>query len=416
MDFILRHRMFVSFKYLSFRLYYMALLCQRAAMNMQMVARSLLIYRLTGSGTIMGAMFLANALPMMGLSLFAGVIADRVQRKYVLLAGQAASAFVALSVAVSLTVGYLSSENPGSWWILIFASVGQGFITGFMTPSRQAMISEIVSKEHIMNAVALNTLGMNVLRLMAPAVAGFLIDWLDFEAVYYTMTVMYLLSIIFIVFLPLNQKIKDAKNEFIKRKGVLHEIREGFRYILNEGSILLILFLVLFAVLLSRPYIMLMPIFTDDILKVGASGMGVLLSISGLGAMIGSISLAGMLNKKRGLMLIISCLLLGIVLVSFSFSNSWYLSMALMALIGVGHSARMTLGNSLILYYTEEKYQGRVMSFYELNHGITSLGTFFAGLLADLIGVRWALGSFSIVLIIMAVMALIFSPRIRKLN
>ena len=140
---LLSRRTFSSLKNPAFRLYYGAMLGQRASMNMQLVARSLLIYRLTGSAAILGAVFMANALPLLSLSLFGGVIADRVHKKYVLLIGQASSAAVALGIALSLSLGYLSHENPGSWWILIFASLLQGTIMGLMIPSRQAIIPEL---------------------------------------------------------------------------------------------------------------------------------------------------------------------------------------------------------------------------------------------------------------------------------
>ncbi|MFC2005318.1 MFS transporter, partial [Chloroflexota bacterium] len=139
-------RTFRSFKNPVYCLYYGALVGQMAAMSMQMLARSLLVYRLTGSAAILGAMSLAHALPMLFLSLFGGVIADRVQKKYVMLAGQASSAIVSLGVALSLTLGYINAEQPGSWWILAVASVFQGTIMGLMMPSRQAIIREIVSE------------------------------------------------------------------------------------------------------------------------------------------------------------------------------------------------------------------------------------------------------------------------------
>lgn len=379
-------------------------------MHMQMVARSLLIYRLTGSAAILGAVSLATALPMLCLSLFGGVIADRVHKKYVLLIGQASSAVVALGIALSLTLGYLSPERAGSWWILIFASLLQGAIMGLMIPSRQAIIPEIVGEEQLMNAVALNTLGMNLLRLMAPAAAGFLIDAFDFKAVYYTMTCMYLVAVIFVSFMPLTGTMS------IHGGGAWPNIKEGFKYIFHETTILLILVLVLFIALLSRPYVMMMPIFADDILKVGASGMGVLLSISGIGAMIGSLTLATLLNRKRGLMLLGSSLILGLALAGFSFSSSWYLSLALITLVGVGQAARMTLGNTLLMYYTGDEYRGRVMSFYEMDHGLISLGTFGAGLLAEAISVQWALGGFAMTLVFMSILTLAFVPRVRRLD
>ena len=119
----LRRQTFSSLKNPVYRLYYGAMLGQMAAMNMQLVARGFLVYDLTGSKAILGGLTLAATIPMLFLSLFGGVIAERVQKKYVLLAGQASSAVVALGVALALTLGYLSREHAGSWWILVVASV-----------------------------------------------------------------------------------------------------------------------------------------------------------------------------------------------------------------------------------------------------------------------------------------------------
>lgn len=403
-------RIFSSLKNPVFRFYYGAMLCYRAAMNMQVVARSLLIYRLSGSAAVLGSVALAHALPMLCISLFGGVIADRMHKKHVLLIGQAGSVVMALGIALCLSLGVLSQENPGSWWILIFASLFQGIIMGLMMPSRQAIIPEIVDGEQIMNAVALNSLGMNFFRLMAPAAAGFLIDAFDFEAVYYTMTAMYLGAIILLCFIPLTGKKR------LDGGGAWANIREGFSYVVRETTVLWILIFILFIVLLSRPYVMMMPIIADDILKVGATGMGVLLSTSGVGAMVCSLTLAGLLNKKRGLLLIVGSLVLGLSITAFAFSRSWYLSLLLIAVVGMGHAARTTLGNTLLMYYTAGSYRGRVMSFYEMEHGLTSLGVFGTGLLAEAVGVQWALGAFAVTLAFLSILALVFVPRIRRLD
>ena len=188
---------FRSLKNPVYRLYFGGLVGQFAAMNMQMVTRGFLVYHLTGSAVILGGLTLAATIPMLLLSLFGGVIADRVQKKYVMLIGQASSAVVALGVGVTLTLGYMSPEHPGSWWILIVAGVLQGTITGLMMPSRQAFLPQIVGGEELMNAISLNTMGMNTLRLLAPMLAGFLIgDAFNFEAVYYVMAGLYLMSVV----------------------------------------------------------------------------------------------------------------------------------------------------------------------------------------------------------------------------
>jgi predicted MFS family arabinose efflux permease len=379
-------------------------------MNMQMITCALLIYRLTGSAAILGLMALATALPMLLLSLFGGAIADRVQKKHIIQAGQAASAVVALSVAVALNTGYLSPEHAGSWWVLMVNSVLQGAIMALMMPARQAIIPEIVGEGQVMNAVALNSLGMNTLRLVAPALAGFLIDAFDFEAVFYTMTGLYLAAVVFTSFIP------ATGTTSVRSSGALVDIKEGLKYIWGKTTILLILAFILVVIVLSMPYIMMMPIFADDILKVGATGMGVLVGVSGVGAMVGSLGLASLPNRRRGVMLLASSLVLGLALAGFSFSLSWPLSLGLMIFVGLGQAGRQTLGTTLLQSYSEPEYLGRVMSINMMDMGLSSLGTFLAGILAEGIGAQWAIGGFAMVLVLVSIITLLFVPRIRRLD
>ena len=403
-------RTFSSLKNPVYRLYYGGILGQRASMNMQMIARSRLVYRLTGSAAILGIMSLFHALPMLLLALFGGIIADRVQKKYVLLAGMACSAVVSLGVALALNLGYLSTDRAGSWWILAVASLLQGSVMGLMIPSRQAIIPEIVSEEQLMNAISLDSLGQNTFRLMAPAISGFLIDAFDFKAVYYVMTGLYVMGPVFISFMPLTSTMTA------RGRRALADIIEGFKYIRHETTILLILVFTLCVVFLSMPYMTLMPIFTEDVLDVGASGLGMLVSISGVGAMIGSLVLASLPNKRRGVMLLVSSLILGVALAGFSFSSSWYLSLALIVFVGLGQAGRMALGNTLIQYYVDDDYRGRVMSVYMMEFGMTSFASFAAGMMAEAMGAQWTLGGFAMVLVLVSLLALALVPRIRRLD
>ena len=357
-------RTFASFRNPVFRIYFAAMLGQMAGMNMQMMSRSLLVLTLTGSYTPLGVMSLANALPMLATSLFGGVIADRVQKKYVLLVGQAGSALISLAIALSLTLGYISEDRANSWWLLVVAALFQGSVMGLMMPSRQAIIREIVSEEQVMNAVSLNTLGMNLLRLTAPAAAGFLIAGFGFQAVYYAMTGAYMVAVAFTFLLPLTGTMS------IRGGGALTDIVAGIGYIRRDTTILLILIITLVAVVLSMPYMMLLPAFTEDILKVGPRGLGILMGVSGIGAIAGSLVLASLPNKKRGAMLLGMGLILGLALMAFSASTSWTLSLIVIVFVGVGQTGRMALGNTLLQYYTEADYRGRVMSFMMMEFGL----------------------------------------------
>jgi MFS family permease len=393
-----------------YRLYFLGMLGQFASMNVQMVTGSLLMYRLTESKALLGTMSLFVAIPMIFVSFFGGAIADRVQKKQILVLGLAASAVVSLAVAIALQTGTLSKENTGSWWILMTSAFLQGTIMGFMMPARQAIIPEIVSREEVMNAVALNTLGLNVLRFLAPGLAGLLIDAYDFKAIYYTMTGLNVWAVIFIFFVPKTGRLATIKSSMIE------DIQAGFKYIFSERSVLFILLFTLIIVVFGMPYQQLLPVFTEDILKVGATGMGLLLSVSGIGAMVGSIIVTFLPNRKRGVILLFSGLVAGLALICFSFSTSMGLSMAIMVVIGLAQTGRMTMSNTLLQTYVKGEYMGRVMSVFNIEWGLVSLGTFAAGLMAEALNVQWVIAGFATILVILAILSLLFVTRLKKLE
>jgi len=140
------------------------------------------------------------------------------------------------------------------------------------------------------------------------------------------------------------------------------------------------------------------------------------MSVSGAGSMVGSFVLASLPNKKRGLMLLISSTFLGVALASFSFSSSWPLSLGLVVFVGLGQMGQMTLSNTLLQYYVADEYLGRVMSILMMQFGLMSLGTFVAGLLAEVLGVQWAVGGFAMCLTFLSILALVFLRRVRNLD
>jgi MFS family permease len=403
---------FASFKNPVYRLYYFSMVGHWSSMNMQMLARNLLVYRISSSGAILGVLALANAVPMILLTLPGGVIADRIQKKTVIQVCQVASIIVSLLTTLALIFGYLSPDRPDSWWVLVVSAVLQGAVMGIMMPSRSAIISEIVGPDHLMNAISLNNLGMNVFRILSPALAGFLVDVIDFWAVYAIMTAMIIMSWICILFVPpTSAKTAEGGN-------TLTDVVEGWRYLRSQKTIMLVLLFTVVATILGAPYSQLLPMFTEDpdILNVSATDMGVIIMVSGIGAMIGSLILASLSNRKRGLIMLFAGLMMSVALVGFSFSKMWYFSLALMIPIGMGSSGQMALGNSLVQYYSDATYRGRVMSFFMLGFGFSSLGAFFAGILAEGIGVQWSVGSLAILLVIITILAMAFVPRIRRLD
>ena len=405
-----RWRTFESFKIPVYRLYYYSMGGHWAPMQMQMVTRTLLVYRISGSGNILGLMALSHAIPMLILSLYGGVIADRVEKRRVLIIGQVASAVVALVVGLAITLNYLSEDIPNSWWILIVSGVCQGIIMGLMMPSRASILPEIVGEENLMNAVSLNNLGMNIFRIVAPAAAGFLIEAYDFDAVYYLMAFLYSFATVFLFFIP------RTRPTVRQGRSTLTEVFEGLRYIRKETLILLILSFTLCCTILGMPFTILLPMFTEDILGVGPSGMGILLAVSGVGAMAVSFALASMANKYRGIIMLFSGLILSLSLIGFSFSKDWSLSLFLSIFIGLGQTGQLAIGTTLMQYYVDPGYRGRVMSFLMPGFGLASLGTVFGGVLAETAGIEWSIGGLAIALAIISIGMLALSSRLRKLD
>jgi MFS family permease len=397
------------------------------AMNMQMVARSWFMYELTGSAVMLGVVGLGSALPMLTVSLLGGVLADRLRKKSILVAGQFASAVVAFGIAVSISVGAIA------WVHLFVAALFQGLVLALMMPARQALIYELVGANTLMNAIALNSAAMNFIRLTAPAFAGFFIAFWNIEGVYYIMTGLYVIGFMFALRLPRTGTARRQKST------TTQELTEGLRYIRNNADVLAILVLTLLATILSMPYLFLLPIFTRDIFLVDVSifgqltswpligsfllalgessaRQGLLISVSGLGALAGSLAVASMSNRKRGLIFLLSLLLTGVSLVAFSATGSYLLALIFFVVMGIGQAGRLALSNTLLLSNTDDIHQGRVMSVYMMNWGITMVGVFFVSILADRVGVQLAVGGSAGLLALIVLYYLFLTPRVRRLD
>jgi MFS family permease len=403
-------RTFSSLQNPVFRLYYMGMIGQWSSMNMQGVARSLLIYRISRSGAILGLAALANAIPTIICSLYGGALADRLQKKDILLFSMIGSMLFSLVVAFALTTGYLSIDKPGSWWILVVTATIQGAIMGLMMPSRQAIVAEIVDREQLMNAVSLNTMGMNTFRVLAPAATGFLIEAFDFSSAYYISGALYGLAAICMFIMPKTmQKYSEGANAFA-------DIVDGVRYIRREKTMLLVVVATLFVMICGIPFMQLMPMITEDILDVGEVGLGILLSVSGVGAIVGSLIMASLPNRKRGAIMLVGGIIMGLALAVFGFSHWWTVSIIAVIFVGLGQAGHRTSGNTLAQHYTEPEYRGRVMSFIMMGIGFSSLGTFLAGTLSEAIGIQWSIAGLAILLVIASAVLLTFTPRLRRLE
>ena len=401
---------FTSFSIPAYRMYFLGMIGQWSAFSMEMVARTYLVYEITDSAAMLGIISLSGAVPMLILSLFGGAVADRFPKKSLIQLSQIGMTVIFLAQAIAINIGYLNKDNPESWWVLLVAGIIMGTIMALAMPSRLAIIPEIVDRDRLMNAISLNTMGMSFFQLAGPAIAGYVIAALGYASIFYVMAVLNAVAIIFTSFLP---KMITGR---VYRRNVLNDIFAGFKYIISHRIVLLILVFFISSVVLAMPFQMLMPIFARDILQVGVEGQGTLMSMSGAGAIVASLAIASLPSRKRGVFLLISNIFMGVALVIFAFSTSWPLSLVMMILVGIGRTGGNTLGNALLQTHTEPEYLGRVMSLLMLNFGLSGLGTFFAGILAETISAPWAIGGLAMVLIGISFLAIILLGEFRKLD
>jgi hypothetical protein len=262
----------------------------------------------------------------------------------------------------------------------------------------------------LMNASTLNTLAWNIVSLLMPVLTGIIIDKLGFEYAYYAASGLFALGAGSILFIPHTGRLPASGGK------VIEEIKNGFVYIRQTSTVLWLLLFTTAIVVLSMPYQQLLPIFTDNILNVGATGLGILMSVSGAGALSGSLILMFLPNTKHGLLLIVSGLVSGVALFIFAFSSIWGLSIAVMAFVGLSQTFRNTISSVLLLTHTHASYMGRVMSLLNMQWGLMAFGTFLCGVLAGMISVQWVLGGLVLILIAISVLFLAFSPSMRRLE
>ena len=410
-------RTFESFSVVPFRWFMLAMLGQFGAMMMQMLVRGWLVFELTGSYAALGIMSLANAVPMFIFSPFGGVLADRVSRKYVLQVGQLMNAAIAGTIAVLLFMDALTFTH------LLASAAFQGFVWALMMPARQAMIPDVVGEHRLMNAVALNTAGMNVTRLAAPGLGGFMIAAFGAEWVYVLMAGGFLFATVTLLPVPAKRgSVSLSAQGGAAGRGsgggarqTFRDLADAIRYIAGRPPLLAVLSANFVIVMFSMPYMMLLPGFVADVLDAGPERLGVLMTITGLGAVGGSLVIASMPSRRRGLILLLSSVLLGVSLIVFSFSTSFLLTAVVMIFIGLGQTGRMSLSNVLLQAYVDDEYRGRVMSVYMMEFSVVSFGVFLVGMLAGVIGIQWAIGATAIGLTIVSLAGLLY-PRLRDLD
>ncbi len=391
---------FDAFRITNYRWFFAALCGNFASMNMQMFIRGWLVFEITGSYEKLGWMTAAGGVAGLIAAPLGGVVADRIrQKKHILQISGSANALITLAIGWALARDVLLFEH------LLMASILQGTVMNAMMPARQALTKDIVGIHRLTNAIALSTSGMNTARLLLPGLAGGLVAALGggngnidpAKWVYFLMTALYLFSAAMMFMI----RVDDRANYGENRTPVLQDLRLGFRYVLQTPVILMLLVCNFLMVFFSLTYFMLLPGFVKEVLDAGPDRLGLIISISGVGSLAGSLYIASLPNRNRAKILLAGAMTMGLALLAFSLSTHYWLSVALLSIVGLGQAARMSLSNVLIQSYVDDDYRGRVMSIYMLEMAVLSISIYPISVLADIFGPQWAVGISAFCLIIL---------------
>ena len=408
------HGTFAAFEIINYRWFFAALCGNFAAMNIQMFIRGWLVFEITGSYEKLGWMTAAGGLVGLVAAPLGGVVADRVkQKKTILQLAGIANALITLGIAALIFQGILVFEH------LLFSSILQGLVMNAMMPARQAFTKDVVGLDRLTNAIALSTSGMNTARLLLPGLAGGLVAALGggdgnidpAKWVYLTMAALYVWSASVITLIKVEDRAPDEESQ----GSILSDLSSGFRYVLRTPIIAMLLGCNLLMVFFSLTYFMLLPGFAKDVLNAGPDDLGLLISLSGIGSLLGSLYVASFGNRKRARLLLIGGLLMGVSLLGFAWSTHFWLSIVLLTVVGFGQASRMSLSNVLIQSYVDDDFRGRVMSIYMLEMAFLSIAIYPISLFADYFGPQWAVGLSAMGLVLL-ILILFQIPQYRDLD
>ena len=362
----------------NYRLFFCGQIVSLVGTWMTTTATSWLVYRLTGSSMMLGLVGFAGQFPAFLVSPLAGTLVDRWDRHRLLIATQT------ISMAQSFALAALTLSGRITIPMVVGLSALQGLVNAFDMPCRQAFLVQLVRKDELPNAIALNSSMFNAARLVGPSIAGgliaaagegwiFLIDGFSYFAVMVALMVM---------------RLPKSDAGMVNRSGVWSQVSEGWRYITGSRPLRSIMTLLALVSLVGFPYTVLMPVFASELLGGGPNTLGLLMAATGCGALVGALWLAARRSVLGlGRVIPLAAGLFGSALIAFSFSRVLWLSLAILVVSGFGFMVQMASSNTIIQTIVEDAKRGRVMSFYVMAFlGTAPFGSLLAGTLSARIG------------------------------
>lgn len=376
------------------------------AMSGQGIVRPWLAFQLTDSALALGLVSAAVAVPMLFLAPFGGVLADRVERRRLIMSAQA------LAIASEVITLALLVTDQLQFWHLVMTAGMMGCAFPLIMPARQAIVVNIVGKRGLGAAVALNMAGVNVTRVVGPAIAGFLIPVIEVKGVYIMNLSLYVIALLVMTRVRRVPPPAEASAQSIKKNLV-----DGFHYVWSNRLILILLIYGLVPMFLAMPFQALLVIFARDVWQTGSSGLGILNAAAGIGAVVGSVYVASRGPETGRLrLMMISVVAFGTLLALFA-GSPWFLpAVGLIFLANIFASIFGTLNNTAIQLLIPDSVRGRISSFLMMSFSLPLLGTLPVAAAAQRLGAPMAVGIASILAVLAALAFYFGSQKLRELD
>jgi MFS family permease len=397
---------FRSLRHRNYRLLWLGTVVSNSGDWMERIALNWLVWDLTHSAFSLALFNAVRLAPILLFTLVGGVVADRMERRRLMMTSQAAAMVLAFILFALVAADLIT------FWLVILLGAGRGVMLSFNNPARQSLISELVPGEDLMNAIALNSTTLNMTRIIGASVAGLLIGLIGVTGVFFINAVSFIAVLWALAVMQIPRR--PAR---LQQTGVLQDMAGGMRYLWQERALLTLVMLALVPMVFGMPYQALLAIFADDVLNVGAAGYGILGALPGVGAVLGGLTVASLSGfRHRALLMFGGLLGFGAALVAFSASE--WVAVSGLALLAVGwcQTAYLSTNNTLIQSHVADEFRGRVMSTLFLNRGMVPLGTMLAGLGSSLWGPQVTVGAMAAVIVVLAPLAAYLSPGVRRLG
>ena len=397
----------------NFRWLWIGSLSSSFAMNMQIIARGWLVYALTSSATDLAWVTLSFMLPSVVFSLYGGVLADRLPKRGVIIIAQSMNCVATLLMALIIFRGEVS------FWDFIWIGFFNGSVLALSMPARQAFVPELIPEKLIFTAMALNTTGWNLSRIIGPAFAGLLIAFLadgdktstyGVGIVYLVIAFLYFLSAV--VTLAIDAQGNPQRTD---NADPISDIREGLLYVLERPNVFALIVLSIIPFLFGMPLNTFLPAFNEDILGGHADDLGYLISAMGMGAILGSLLMAVMGDlRNKGLWLVLSCCTWAVLTSLFGVMEKQGNALIVIAMIGLISSWNMSLNRGMLQMEVDGYMRGRIMSIDMMTHGLMPLGVFPIAWIAENEGAGTALVASGMAFLLLIAFALVVFSSVRR--